>query len=126
MANPGNQSAGPVPPNSPPTHGAVAPTASTEATDAIDARNGQRVFEQQSCISCHTVAGTVANGRYGPDLTHLMSRVTIGAGAALNTPGNLEAWIADPSTFKPGCLMPAMHLSDRQNAQITAYLLTLK
>jgi cytochrome c oxidase subunit II len=126
MANPGNQSAGPVPPNSPPTHGTVAATTSTEATDAITPRNGQLVFEQQSCISCHTVAGTVANGRYGPDLTHLMSRVTIGAGAALNTPGNLEAWIADPNTFKPGCLMPAMHLSDRQNAQITAYLLTLK
>jgi len=126
MPNPGNQNAGPVPPNSPPTHGAVAETVPAEATDAINARNGQLVFEQQSCISCHTVAGTVANGRYGPDLTHLMSRVTIGAGAALNTPGNLQAWIADPNTFKPGCLMPAMHLSDRQNAQITAYLLTLK
>jgi cytochrome c oxidase subunit 2 len=92
----------------------------------INAHNGQLVFEQQACINCHTVAGTVANGRYGPDLTHLMTRTTLGAGAAENTPGNLNAWIADPSTFKPGCLMPAMHLSDRQNAQITAYLLTLK
>jgi cytochrome c oxidase subunit II len=43
-----------------------------------------------------------------------------------NTQENLLAWIADPSTFKPGCLMPAMHLNDRQNAQITAYLLSLK
>ena len=99
---------------------------STEISDAINAHNGQLVFERQACISCHTVAGTVANGRYGPDLTHLMSRATLGAGAAENTPGNLNAWIADPNTFKPGTLMPAMHLTDRQNAQITAYLLTLK
>jgi cytochrome c oxidase subunit II len=105
----------------------AAATLPTEAPDnAVDARNGQLVFERQACISCHAVAGTVANGRYGPDLTHLMSRDTLGAGAMANTPGNLLGWIADPSTFKPGCLMPAMHLGDRQNAQITAYLLTLK
>jgi cytochrome c oxidase subunit 2 len=96
------------------------------ASDEVNAHTGQVVFEQQACINCHTVAGTVANGRYGPDLTHLMSRATLAAGAADNTPGNLQAWIADPNSFKPGCLMPAMHLTDRQNAQITAYLLTLK
>ena len=126
MPNAGNQG-GPVSPNSPPTHGAVAAALPAEGTDnAIDARNGQLVFEQQSCVSCHTINGTMANGRYGPDLTHLMSRATLGSGAMENTPGNLLAWIADPNTFKPGCLMPAMHLNDRQNAQITAYLLTLK
>lgn len=124
--NPGNQAPGTgVPPNSPATHGAVAVQANLVPNE-INARNGQLVFEQQACINCHTVAGTVANGRYGPDLTHLMSRSTLGAGAAANTPDNLQAWIADPNTFKPGTLMPAMHLSDRQNAQITAYLLTLK
>jgi len=114
-----------VPPHAPATHAAPA-AQSGDASDAIDARNGQLVFEQQACINCHTINGTIANGRYGPDLTHLMSRATLAAGAAENTPGNLQAWIADPSAFKPGCLMPAMHLSDRQNAQITAYLLTLK
>ena len=92
----------------------------------VNAHDGQLVFEQQACINCHTVAGTVANGRYGPDLTHLMSRETLAAGAMPNTAENLKAWIDDPNTFKPGCLMPAMHLTDRQNAQITAYLLTLK
>jgi cytochrome c oxidase subunit 2 len=93
---------------------------------ANDARYGQFVFEHQACISCHTVAGTVANGRYGPDLTHLMSRDTLGSGAATNNAQNLKAWVTDPNTFKPGNLMPAMHLSDRDNAAITAYLLTLK
>ena len=100
--------------------------APSEGSDQVNAQTGQLVFEQQACISCHTVKGTVANGRYGPDLTHLMSRATLGAGAAENTAGNLEAWITDPSRFKPGCLMPAMHLTDRQNQQITAYLQTLR
>ena len=92
----------------------------------INAHDGQLVFEQQACINCHTVAGTVANGRYGPDLTHLMSRETLAAGAMPNNAENLKKWIDDPNRFKPGCLMPAMHLTDRQDAQITAYLLTLK
>jgi cytochrome c oxidase subunit 2 len=106
----------------------VANPASTppQISEAITPQNGQQVFEHQACISCHAVRGTAANGRYGPDLTHLMSRATIGAGATLNTPENLLQWIVDPSTYKPGCLMPAMHLTDRQNQQIVAYLLTLK
>ena len=112
------------------SHAEIAPSAqtpqATAVSDEINAHNGQVVFEQQACINCHAVAGTVANGRYGPDLTHLMSRATLGAGAAENTPANLNAWIEDPNSFKPGTLMPAMHLTHRQNAQITAYLVTLK
>ena len=113
-----------VPPNSPPTMGEN-PSRSAEASEAITPEVGRRVFEQQACINCHMVAGTVANGRFGPDLTHLMSRATIASGIAPNTPENLKEWIADPNTMKPGCLMPAMHLTDQQNAQITAYLTTL-
>ena len=91
-----------------------------------DAMTGQRIFEQQACINCHTVAGTVANGRFGPDLTHLMSRATLAAGAMENTPANLKGWITNPDDYKPGSLMPAMHLTDDQYAKITAYLETLK
>jgi cytochrome c oxidase subunit 2 len=90
-----------------------------------DAQAGQQVFEHQACVNCHTVRGTMANGRYGPDLTHLMSRDTIGSGILPNTQENLLRWINDPNDFKPGCLMPAMHLNEEQNRQITAYLLTL-
>ncbi len=87
---------------------------------------GRRVFETTACINCHTVAGTVANGRFGPDLTHLMSRDTIAAGAALNTPENLRLWIQKPDAIKPGSLMPAMELTDCELDAVTAYLETLK
>src|SRR5436853_830846 len=87
---------------------------------------GRRVFETTACINCHTVSGTVANGRFGPDLTHLMSRETIAAGAAPNTPENPRLWIQKPEAIKPGSLMPAMELNDRELDPVTAYLETLR
>lgn len=87
---------------------------------------GRRVFETQACMNCHTVSGTAATGRFGPDLTHLMSRETLASGAMDNTPANLHQWIKSPDTFKRGALMPAMQLSDEQLDEVTAYLETLK
>ena len=87
---------------------------------------GQRVFETTACINCHTVSGTVASGHFGPDLTHLMSRDTIAAGAADNTPQNLRLWIENPDAIKPGSLMPAMQLNDQDLDSLTAYLETLR
>jgi cytochrome c oxidase subunit 2 len=86
---------------------------------------GQRVFESTACINCHTVLGTPANGRFGPDLTHLMSRDTIASGAAPNTPENLRLWVRNPDAIKPGSKMPAMGLSDQDLNAVTAFLETL-
>jgi cytochrome c oxidase subunit 2 len=87
---------------------------------------GKRIFETLACMNCHTVAGTAATGRFGPDLTHLMSRATLASGAIDNTPQNLREWVKSPDTFKRGALMPAMQLTDEQLDQLTAYLETLK
>ena len=87
---------------------------------------GRRIFEHTACINCHTVAGTAANGRFGPDLTHLMSRETLGAGIAPNTPENLRRWIQRPDDFKPGSRMPPMGLSDAQLDAVTSYLVSLR
>jgi cytochrome c oxidase subunit 2 len=87
---------------------------------------GQKIFETTTCIDCHRVAGTAADGRFGPDLTHLMGRETIAAGAAPNTPENLRLWIQNPAAFKPGARMPAMGLTDKELDAVTAYLQTLR
>jgi len=89
------------------------------------AAEGQTVFMRSACINCHTVAGTVATGRFGPDLTHLASRDTIASGPIQNTPENLRKWVGDPNSMKPGVLMPSMHLNDHDLDVITAYLTTL-
>ena len=99
-------------------------TAGAAATP--EAKLGQADFEREACFACHTISGTIAFGRNGPDLTHLMSRETLAAGIIQNNPQNMKAWITNPDTLKSGSLMPALHLSDQENAEITAYLLTLK
>ena len=87
---------------------------------------GRGVFERTACINCHAISGTAANGRFGPDLTHLMSRSTIASGAADNTPQELRLWIQNPDAIKPGSLMPAMKLSDADLDALTGYLETLQ
>jgi cytochrome c oxidase subunit 2 len=86
---------------------------------------GRRIFDSTACVNCHTVTGSGASGRFGPDLTHLMSRDTLASGAAPNTRSYLRQWIQNPGTIKPGALMPAMNLGDEDLDRVTAYMLTL-
>ena len=89
--------------------------------------DGRKEFIENSCGTCHRIAGTsAANGVFGPDLTHFMSRQTLGSGVADNNDENLRSWLRDPQVLKPGCLMPNMKLDDKEVDLIFAYLKTLK
>ena len=96
------------------------------ASLSAQAEAGRRVFETTACLNCHTVRGTVGDGRYGPDLTHLMSRETIASGAVPNSAQTLKAWIRNPDHFKPGVLMPVMQLDEARLEALVAYLATLR
>ena len=96
------------------------------AAEEPSAQAGRQVFFANSCVNCHTIRGTSAQGAFGPDLTHLMSRETLASGAAPNTTETLRAWVRDPQKLKVGCLMPNMQLSDTEVDQIVSYLQTLK
>jgi cytochrome c oxidase subunit II len=89
-------------------------------------QDGQKEFIENSCGTCHRIAGTPANGVFGPDLTHYMSRQTLGSGVAVNNDENLRSWLRDPQVFKPGCRMPNMKLDDKEVDLVLAYLKTLK
>jgi cytochrome c oxidase subunit 2 len=95
------------------------------AMEDASAMEGRAVFLRNACINCHTITGTVARGRFGPDLTHVASRATIASGAFRNTADNLRKWIDDPAHMKPGSLMPPMHLNDHDLGAVTAYLTAL-
>lgn len=86
------------------------------------ARAGKDIFEGAACSACHTIRGTEAGGRLGPDLTHIASRRTLAAGTIRNTPHELREWIADPQATKPGSLMPAVPLTDDERRALVAYL----
>jgi cytochrome c oxidase subunit II len=87
---------------------------------------GRELFERTTCMNCHTIGGTAATGRFGPDLTHLMSRETLAAGIVPNNRDNLRAWIKDPNTLKPGSLMPAIAFTDAELDAVTDYMMTLR
>lgn len=96
-----------------------------EPVDA-EAIAGKAVFLARQCAACHTIRGTPAAGTTGPDLTHVGSRRTIGAGLLDTTRGSLAAWIADPQTLKPGNNMPLVPLSPEELRQVSAYMEGLK
>ena len=78
------------------------------ATPPIDPtqQHGQQIFLTSVCTQCHTIQGTNANGRVGPNLTHVASRQYIAAGSLQNTRDHLRSWITDPQAIKPGIRMP--------------------
>jgi cytochrome c oxidase subunit 2 len=96
----------------------------TTPTDSLVAE-GRASFVGNTCAFCHTIRGTQAVGRVGPDLTHLATRQTIAAGALPNTQAALLGWIADAPGLKPGTPMPRMNMDPRMTSAIVAYLRTL-
>ncbi len=99
-------------------------TAPPPAT-ALQSR-GKAVFLALPCPACHTIAGTQAGGKIGPDLTHLASRQTLAAGTLPNTRGHLAGWVLDPQTQKPGNKMPAVALQPDDLQALLAYLESLR
>jgi cytochrome c oxidase subunit 2 len=91
------------------------------------ARAGERLFMADQCASCHTIRGTAASyGTVGPDLTHIAARSSLAAVTIPNTPADLEQWIVNPQSIKPGDRMPDLGLSRADARQIVAYLDSLK
>jgi len=84
---------------------------------------GRAVFLEQRCQACHTIRGVAESSRLGPDLTHVGSRLQIGAGLLRNHRGALAGWIADPQALKPGVFMPAASGLDGESLRaLAAYL----
>jgi cytochrome c oxidase subunit 2 len=96
------------------------------AVDNPQLRQARDTFGSLACVDCHVIRGTSAAGKFGPDLTHLMSRQTIAAGVLVNDAKNLRAWVNDPQDAKPGCFMPSMKLNDNQLNDVVSYLQSLK
>jgi cytochrome c oxidase subunit 2 len=89
-------------------------------------QKGQQVFLSRACSMCHTIRGTQANSRVGPDLTHLASRGTLAAGTLPNSRGHLAGWVVDPQRIKPGARMPPNQLAGDELHALLSYLESLK
>jgi cytochrome c oxidase subunit II len=106
--------------------GALVQEATNEpAKNALEISEGQRIFANSPCTTCHKIAG-VSAGTIAPNLTHFGSRTSF-AGATLdNTTENLAKWINDPQALKPGAKMPALGVRGDQLSDLVAYLESLK
>ena len=89
-------------------------------------QRGMEIFMSKPCIMCHQIRGTDAGGKVAPDLTHVGSRRTIGAGTLETTRGNIAAWIVDPHGVKPGVNMPTIQLDPDEVQPLATYLEGLK
>ena len=94
---------------------------------SVDGQEGRRLFAVHGCVACHAVRGTQADGRIGPDLTHVGGRLTLAAAALPNTPEAMAAWIAKPHAAKPGSLMPGFGMLPPADLKaMAAYMSELK
>jgi cytochrome c oxidase subunit II len=85
-------------------------------------KEGMRVFLTSPCVMCHTIRGTSASSRVGPDLTHVAGRRSIAAGTLPYSRGNLGGWITNPQSIKPGSQMPDIRLEPDRLQALIAYL----
>ena len=86
---------------------------------------GARLFKKEACMNCHAISG-ISGANVGPNLTHLNTRQTIGAGVLEYTPENLKNWLKNAQKYKPGSLMPNLKLNDSEAEELVAYLEGLK
>jgi cytochrome c oxidase subunit 2 len=89
-------------------------------------QRGREAFFNSACILCHTIEGTTAAGRVGPDLTHFGSRLTLAAGTLANNKGNLAGWLADPQSIKPGTRMATVPIRAEDMQPLIDYLEALR
>ena len=97
-----------------------------QATTGGDAQRGKAAIFKYGCGSCHIIPGIrEAHGLAGPPLSGIASRTYI-AGVLPNTPQNMEQWLQDPPGVDEHTVMPNLHVTPQDAADIAGYLYTLK
>lgn len=99
----------------------------TSPRDPILQRGRDAFFHPDAgCYTCHAVRGTDAVGTLGPDLTHIGSRLTLGAASVPNTRENLRQWLIDPHVIKPGNRMPPTIINEADLDAMVEFLMSLR
>ncbi len=102
------------------------------ADPVADQAAGAELFIAKGCSGCHSINGLEgANGKVGPNLTHLQSRSRFAGDVFELNNRNLRRWLRNPPAMKPmnpdnGQGMPNLGLSEDEITQLIAYLETLK
>ncbi len=89
--------------------------ASFQPVGPASARTEAPEYFGKVCIACHSVGGS--GGSVGPALDGVGNRLSA---------AELDRWLADPPSVKPGTAMPNLGLPDATRAELVAWLATLK
>lgn len=84
--------------------------------------SGAMTFLVSGCAACHTIAGTPAQGKIGPNLTNVGRRSTLASSLIPNTPEHMANWLRSPDSVKPGALMPDLNLDDQRIHDLVRFL----
>lgn len=99
----------------------------SEVGSKDETSRGLEVFREARCDGCHAVRGLTGDVDAGPDLTHVGSRLFIGAGTLANDRPSLERWLTDLQRLKAGVRMPAYdRLADADRIALAHFLASLK
>jgi cytochrome c oxidase subunit II len=102
------------------TADAVSPESEAEAA-------GEALFMTRGCGGCHAIRGTDARGTIGPDLTHVGSRLSLGAGILPNDADAFARWTAETQHIKPENLMPSFAIfAQEELRQLALYMDSLE
>lgn len=101
---------------------------SAPAAPPVDARarRGWDVFREQRCNACHVIRGSDPASGLGPDLTHVASRLYLGAGTLPMGPQSLRDWVAHTQQVKPGARMPSYELDADSMDALLAFMEQLR
>jgi cytochrome c oxidase subunit 2 len=89
---------------------------------AVPDSAGALTFLISGCAACHTIAGTPAQGKIGPNLTNVGRRTTLASSLIPNTPEHMANWLRSPDSVKPGALMPDLNLDEQRIADLVRFL----
>jgi cytochrome c oxidase subunit II len=105
----------------------MSPTSAAMAASPALIEHGEQLFLGYGCGACHTIRGSEAHGTIAPDLTHVGSRLTIGAGLLPDTEAALASFIQRPNRLKNGIKMPNFDMLPETDIRtIAAYLKALQ
>ena len=106
----------------------LAAQARPAAAPSPEVERGREAFLAHRCNACHTVRGVSEQSRLGPDLTHVGSRLHLGAGTVANDAAQLATWVAHTQQLKPGARMPSSgeRIGEADLQSIAAWLAQLK
>lgn len=92
------------------------------APPAGDAERGREIFEGVGCTGCHILDAEATRDEYFPTIHRLNGPNLVRTGSKLDA-GWLYAWVRDPKQHNPATRMPDLRLTDREAADVTAYLM---